>query len=295
MLRKLFAAAGAAAAAGALVLAAGGPAHASTSFVAVTHLTNRPDSGNNANNGGNWAIDTLTRTATLTDQGADPNRPGYDTYTFGLSDTGTFVDDAGVASNPNGLNPLTLIKAASGSVNGTGTWTTFDVLHSVHPSTAGVPASEDGSGTSSSKWLAFFFPKYTSTSTCPGVKVVETAWTTQEGSCGQETQFSYLYKSCSEHWLDASSDNSGNAQGVTSETDLDTIGGISGKDCPAPVPTPTPTGSTTPPPTGVPSGGVQTGGGLSHTSPLLPVGIVLVVVGFLGMGFGLALRTRKQH
>jgi hypothetical protein len=63
-----------------------------------------------------------------------------------------------------------------------------------------------------------------------------------------------------------------------------------------PAPQPTPTGSTTPPPAGVPSGGVQTGGGLSHTSPLAPVGAGLLVIGLAGAGLSLRrVRRNAQH
>jgi hypothetical protein len=294
MFRKLFAAAGAAAllaGLGVASLAMAGAASASTTYTAVTSLTNRPDSGNNTDNGGDWAVDTLTRTATLVDLGVDPHRPSYDTYSFALSDTGTFVTDAGVATNPNGLNPLTLLGADTGTVKGTGTWTNFDVPSSVHPvSMTAVPTAQDGAGTPSSDWLGYFFPKYTNTSLCPGTGLDSVQ--TSEDNCGQETQFSYLYTDCNGHWLDANTDADGNAKGVTSSADLATIGGISGAACPAPTPSPTSpsptsTPSGTPAPSTFPVGGVTTGGGKAPSSPLAPVGeglAGLAGLGLLGMG-----------
>jgi hypothetical protein len=281
-----------------LAFMAVGTASASTTYTATTSLTNRPDSGNNTDNGGNWAVDKMTRVATLVNLGVDPHRPGYDTYSFGLSDTGTFVTDAGVASNPNGLNPLTLLLAQSGNVVGTGTWTNFDVPVGVTPDPAGVPTSQDGAGTPSSDWLAYFFHGHSPTY-CPGTGLdsLSTA-----DNCGQETQFNYSYTTCSEHWLDANTDADGNAVGVTSSTDLATIGGISGAACPVvtPTPTPTPTGTTPTTPTGttntgVPTGGVQTGGGIpSHSYTGDVIGMVLLLTG-LSLALGIGRKIQRNH
>jgi hypothetical protein len=287
--RRVTALLGALAVAGGLTFLATGAASASTTYTAVTSLTNRPDSGNNADNGGNWAVDTLTRTATLVNLGVDPHRPGFDIYSFGLSDTGTFATDAGVASNPNGLSPLTLLGADSGTVKGTGTWTEFDVLSTVTPNPAGVPASQDGAGTSSSDWLAYFFHGV-SPKLCPGTGLESV----QTDTCGQETVFSYLYTDCNGHWLDASTDADGNAKGVTDTTDLATIGGISGMTCPVvtPSPTPAPSGSTTTPPVVTPAGGVATGGTDGPlNSPWLPAGLALICAGVVGV---IVLRIRKN-
>ncbi|MGH3300963.1 MAG: hypothetical protein ACRDOK_04595 [Streptosporangiaceae bacterium] len=280
--RRALALLGALAVAGGLTFLATGAASASTTYTAVTSLASRPDSGNNTDNGGNWAVDTLTRTATLVDLGTDPHRPGFDTYSFGLSDTGTFVTDTGLASNPNGLNPLTLIGTDSGTVKGSGTWTEFDVPTGVTPNPAGVPASQDGAGTPSSDWLAYFF-NGVSPNLCPGTGLDSVQ--TDEGTCGQETVFSYLYTDCNGHWLDASTDADGSAVGVTDATDLATIGGISGAACPvvALSPAPTPSGSTTTPPVVTPSGGVATGGTNGPVnSPWLPVGLALLGAGAIG-------------
>lgn len=276
---------------GTALLAVAGAASASTTFTATTSLTNRPDSGNNTMpSSRDWATDTLTRTATLVDDGPDSNKPGYDTYSFSLADTGTFVTISG-AGNPDGLNPsVPITGTVTGTVTGSGTWSNFDVPSFIHPSTGGVPASQDGAGTPSSDWLQYFFPKDTPI-TCPGIKL--TAYSDQVVStCGTELGFDYVYNSCSEQWRDANTDNDGNAVGADA-AELAVIGGISGAACPAPSPTPS---SSVPPVTGtVPVGGVQTGGGQPDTSALMPVGITAAVLGVLILAFAFAVSRRRQR
>lgn len=263
-------------------------------FTATTHMTNRLDGGHNTLGGGVWATDTMNRTATLSDLGADPHNSLYEDYTFSLSDAGTFVTNSNVG-NPNGLNPTTPITGTvTGSISGSGQWGVFAVLKTDVPDAGLVPASTDGNGTSSSQWPSLFFKDGAKSMVC-AASVLPQVESVQTVSCGEDT-YSYTYKSCSEQWVDANTDNDGDAA-TAPESMLAIIGGISGKACPTPTPTPT---STTPPPStggnGVPSGGVQTGGGLPHSDPTGQIiGVGLLVFGLcLTVGYTLRKVARNR-
>lgn len=275
-------------AAAALGLAVPG-ASASTTFTATTHLTNRLDGGHNTLGAPYWATDTITRVATLVDNGPDPNRANFDTFSFSLSDTGTFVTNNNVG-NPNGLNPTTPITGTvTGTIKGSGVWTTFDApTGSANASL--VPTSVSGNGTPSSVWPGLFFPLGTDFE-CPGVQLQ--AYTTAiqpfpPTGCGSENTYSYTYKSCSEQWVDANTDNDGDAVGQSSAVQA-IIGGISGKDCPEPSPSPSHHHH------GFPTGGVQTGGGIPASNSRVPLIAVVASLGMLiAAGFGIA-RLRRQR
>jgi hypothetical protein len=279
-------------AAAALGLAVPG-ASASTTFTATTHLTNRLDGGHNTLGAPYWATDTMTRVATLVDNGPDPNRPGFDTYSFSLSDTGTFVTNNNVG-NPNGLNPTTPITGTvTGTIKGSGVWTTFDAPTGSADASL-VPTSMSGNGTPSYVWPGLFFPQNTDFE-CPGIPL--RAYTTAiinppfpPNGCGSENTYSYTYKSCSEQWVDSNADNDGDAVGQSSAEQA-IIGGISGEACPTPRPSP----SHHKPSNGFPTGGVQTGGGLPASSSLVPLIASLAGLGMLiAAGFGIV-RLRRQR
>ncbi|HEY7323527.1 MAG TPA: hypothetical protein VH520_01775 [Streptosporangiaceae bacterium] len=266
-------------------------ASASTTLTATTHLTNRQDGGHNTLGAPYWATDTMTRVATLVDNGPDPNRSGYDTFSFSLSDTGTFVTNNNVG-NPNGLNPTTPITGTvTGTIKGSGTWTTFDAP--TGSADAGlVPKSLSGNGTASYLWPGLFFPQGTNFE-CPGPQL--TAYTTAiqpfpPNGCGSEDTYNYTYKSCSEQWVDSNTDNDGDATGQ-SPAEQAIIGGISGVPCPSPRPSP----SHHKPPHGFPVGGVETGGGVPTSGSWVPLIAVLASLGALMVsGFGIA-RLRRQR
>lgn len=139
-----------AALAAAAVVAVGGAltystvtASAASGFTDTVSISNHEDSGNN----GNWALDTLKRTTTITDN-------GNGTYKAVISDKGTFE-----ASN----SPITGDTIPDGHATGTmaGTWT-FTVTSNATPT---VPA-DDGpyndntahKAPATGDWVARYFP-----------------------------------------------------------------------------------------------------------------------------------------
>jgi len=294
----LLVSAGAAVAAAALGLAVPA-ANASTTYTATTHLTDRQDGGHNTLGAPYWATDTITRVMTLIDNGPDPFRTGYDTFTASLIDTGTFVTNNNVG-NPNGLNPTTPITGTvTGTIKGTGTWTTFDApTGSANASL--VPTTLSGNGTPSYEWPSLFFPANTTNFECPGVPspspsttvIVTTAYRTainpfsSLNGCGQENTYSYTYKSCTERWVDSNTDNDGNAVGQT-PTEQAIIGGISGQACPTPEPSPSHHH-------GYPTGGVQTGGGKPGTGAVSWV-VLLGALGTLLIASAGVVALRRQR
>jgi len=203
MLKKLFAVAASAAAALCLTLAAAGSASANpTVLTANTSLTNYPAWGNNSLGNDVWATDTLSRAATLTDNGTDSSDPTRTDYTLHVADTGTFVTP-GDAGNPNGGQATDPTDATDGSVTGA-IDESFAVDSSVTPSTSGVPATMNGSAISAVffRWGGLFFPM--------GTKLFYSA--------ASYTDTYNDSKTC-ETWVFSSSNHQGTASGA---------GGISG-------------------------------------------------------------------
>jgi hypothetical protein len=285
--------ASAVAAFGTVMLVTAGTASASTTYTVTTALTNRPDSGNGTNPDGsnNWAIDTLTRTAVLTDLGPDMSNPGQEMYSLTLTDTGTFVTDAG-ASNPNGTDPSTPIKGGGtlgGTVTGYGDFT-FDAPSTATPDASAVPTTmngDNGSGTCTTtscpsyEWPQLFFPVGTTI--------------TYTGTDGDEAVFSYTYKTSTtcEQWVDANTDSDGNANASdgNAASPVSATGSISGVSQCSVTATPTPTPSAS---QSYPVGGVETGGGTPVSSPWLPLGLGVAVFGGLAMA-GSLIALRRQR
>jgi hypothetical protein len=164
------------------------PAHSPSVFTSHTSLTNRPDSGGN----GNWALDTMTRTLTITETGH--NGPGY-AYTATVSDTGTFKTISG-AYTPNQGPPSTgkrIQGTVQGSVAGTAQYSfTASKLPASSPN-LGVPNSENGApGTpaeTTSSWYEQAFPAGT---TFGGTGIGNWSWTYTTGDgCGQNDSHGY--------------------------------------------------------------------------------------------------------
>jgi hypothetical protein len=144
-----------------------GPAGTVTPVTAtgVTTVTNDADSGNH----GDWAVDTFSRTMTVTRHGAVAvaNCGGTATngittcyyYTATLADTGSFQTTQGALS-PNAGTKISGI--VSGTVNGGSAFEFYATSGS--PSTSYVPATDDastGKYPPSSAWPEVFFPQGT--------------------------------------------------------------------------------------------------------------------------------------
>jgi hypothetical protein len=147
-----------------LAVAASVPASAATHYpnsqTATTKLTNRLDSGG----GGNWAVDTIARTVTVTNHGpVAPLNCGLLSgtcyrYTASLKDTGTFVTIEGAPrpnqGAPDAVNPI--IGNHHGTVKGSGTFASFYANYLPH--SGKVPTKVNGNGDSTSLWPELFFP-----------------------------------------------------------------------------------------------------------------------------------------
>lgn len=136
----------------------GGTAHAAVSVTATTHLTQRPDSGYSGND---WALDNLTRTATVGGGGAvaaslcgTPQPASCFAYTISISDTGTAFATTGAISP--GAQEVAIKGSPQATVAGTMNGT-FDAS-SDSPSASLVPASLAGASVSSGDWAEQFFP-----------------------------------------------------------------------------------------------------------------------------------------
>jgi hypothetical protein len=127
------------------------------SYTAISHLTNRPDSGGN----GNWANDDMHRTLTirlLGSTGTGSSTVYY--YSASVKDVGTFKTIDG-AYTPNQGAPFTG-QVENGSVPGTLRGSaSYSFTANALPNVALVPAHVDGSADSTSTWYELAFPKGT--------------------------------------------------------------------------------------------------------------------------------------
>ena len=131
---------------------------------ATTAITSDADSGNH----GNWAVDTFTRSMTVTRHGAAAvadcggNATNGITscwyYTASMTDSGSFTTDAGASSPQAGV---AISGVLSGTLSGGSNYEFY--ASSDSPSAADVPATFDASsGSGSSTWPGHFFPAGTS-------------------------------------------------------------------------------------------------------------------------------------
>lgn len=138
-------------------VALAGAASAATPVTAVTHLTQRPDSGYSGNN---WALDNLTRTATITGGGVVANTQCGATatscfaYNISISDTGTAFATTGAISP--GAQAVAIKGSPQAAVTGTMSGTLY--ASSATPDATLVPASLAGASVSSGDWAKQFFP-----------------------------------------------------------------------------------------------------------------------------------------
>jgi hypothetical protein len=202
----------------------GSLAEAATPVIAVTHVTDRPDSGNGA--GTDWADDTFDRSLTLTvdtTAGACGTMPSPDDtcYLGTVADLGTFTTIPGRGA-PNQNSPATgsdatITSAVTGKMSGTASYSFYA---SASPSAALVPATVNDEGTApsgvtlgtdadTSDWYKLAFPAGT---TFGGLGIGANSWS---------------YSTACESWTDSSTNNYGNN---TND------GNITGKVCPPPLP-----------------------------------------------------------
>ena len=154
--------------------------HGSAPVTATTKIINRPDSGG----AGNWAYDTMTRTATWTYLGkAGPAATPYQ-YQVTLRDAGTFKDIPGAYTpNQGGRYAGTILKPAqvSGTITGTATAGVFDASAKVNsPRTfanLGVPIRLSGATQNgrypTGTWAEDAFPAGT---VFAGVSLLDWGW-----------------------------------------------------------------------------------------------------------------------
>jgi hypothetical protein len=158
------------------------------SVTALSNLTNRPDSSQY----GNWAIDTMARTVSITKQGAVPasncgaGATSCYFYTGSMIDSGTFKTTDGAKSPGKGLN-------ISGTVQGTisgGAKLEFYATSDA-PDVSLVQGNVDGAGdpakeTTTETWVKQFFP---GSDKVTNATLNDWKWTyTANGTCEVHTQ-----------------------------------------------------------------------------------------------------------
>lgn len=176
-----------------------------TTATATSTLVDHPDSGN----GGNWAVDSITRTASVTLKGAAPvsNCGGAATtcylYEGSIHDTGTFTTASSNDVSTDGLSPN-----AGKSINGT---ETGDITggsavefyaSSNAPSNLGVAAVVSGAVSgeqTTGNWVEQFFPAGTTFGAGPNL--LNWNWT-------------YSTSNTCETWVDAYNGETGDITGV---------------------------------------------------------------------------------
>lgn len=165
------------------------------SVMAVSSLVDRPDSGLH----GNWALDNITRTVSITRQKAAKasNCGGTATkcwfYTGSIADNGSFATVAGGKSPEAGAD-------IAGTVNGTvaGASQIEFYASSDAPNPALVDATVTGSVHPTGEWVKMFFPAGTVTS---ATDLLDWSWTyNAPGTC--------------EKWVNAKAGNTGDVTGV---------------------------------------------------------------------------------
>jgi hypothetical protein len=171
------------------------PAAPQKTFTAVTTLTNRPDSGTAGNN---WAVDTLTRTATLTEHGTVPTSncgpsatEDCHLFTFTLADQGSFVSNSGATPGNNGDIHGTVPGSITGGETG-------EFFADGTPDPTLVATPQDGEAHTTGEWFKQFF---TASSNVTAENEHTWGWTYN------------AFNTC-EQWVNAKAGNSGDITGV---------------------------------------------------------------------------------
>ena len=160
----------------------------------TTSLTNRNDSGNH----GDWATDTVSRTISVTRNGAvEASKCGASAtscwlYTGSLQDNGTFMTKAGAKSPNAGVD---INGTVTGSIIG-GSKVEF-YADSDHPDAALLQPTYDGNTVSTTTFVEQFFPAGTNFST---PNLVNWSWT-------------YGPTATCEKWVDAYNNGDGGQAG----------------------------------------------------------------------------------
>jgi hypothetical protein len=185
----------------------GPPGPAVLTVTAVTTIANRDDQGN----GGAWAKDTLTRTATVTrhtavpsvDCGSGATQCWF--FTATISDSGSFMTDSGAetpnqdCTEPNGVScsGLTISGAVSGSFSGGGTQEFY--ADTQVPNASLVPTSVSGDSPTAATWYQQFFPAGTTFELTSNPNAPWTAWS-----------WTYSAPKTCETWTNAYNNGDGN-------------------------------------------------------------------------------------
>lgn len=181
-------------------------AYTPTSATATSSVLDHPDSGDN---GQNWAVDTLTRTASVTLKGvasvSDCGSGATTCYLYegAIADTGSFTTASSASVATDGLSPH-----ASTAINGTETGSVtggsaVEFYASSNAPTAGaVPAVVSGAVSgekTTTDWVEQFFPAGTTFGTGPSL--LNWDWT-------------YSTSNTCETWVDALSGETGDITGT---------------------------------------------------------------------------------
>lgn len=171
-------------------------ADATLTVSAATSLANRVDSGGH----GNWATDTLSRTALITrDHKVAASKCGATAaacwfYTGRVNDAGTFLTITG-AQSP-GAGTVIPGQHVAGAIAG---YSTFEIFASSDtPDASLVPATTTGNGQSTSDWMKLFFP----------------AGTLFAGMTQPTWSWTYTTQTTCEKWVNALAGNTGDIAGV---------------------------------------------------------------------------------
>jgi hypothetical protein len=157
------------------------------SVTALSNLTNRPDSGLH----GDWAIDTMARTVSITKQGAVPasncgtGQTKCYFYTGSMTDSGSFKTIAGAKSPLKGVD---INGVLTGTMSG-GAKLEF-YASSDAPDVSLVQGNVDGPGgdlaeTTTARWVAQFFPASVAVT---DAKLNDWAWTYTASDCEVHSQ-----------------------------------------------------------------------------------------------------------
>ena len=167
---------------------------------AVFTLTGRPDSGN----GGDWAKDDITRTATVTRHGAVPagdcGSPATSCwfFTMTVSDTGTFTTDPGASSPDQSAAGTKIAGILSGNIAGGGNQQFYADSSPQMPTTLSYTGSDP---LSTSSWYKLFFAGGTNFGDAPA---------TSAGAPWTSWSWSYTAPATCETWTDAYNNGDGN-------------------------------------------------------------------------------------
>jgi hypothetical protein len=185
-----------------------GPPGKPVEVTAVFTLTGRDDSGSGGNT---WAKDNITRTVTVTRQGAVPATVCGNSatqcwfYTMTISDTGTFKTQPGLTPNQGCTEPsgptcagLDIAGTVVGSLSGGGNQEFY--ADQAAPTVPKVLSYSGDAPTGTSNWYTLFFPSNANFSLAPS---------TSAGQPWRNWSWSYAAPATCETWTDAYNNGAG--------------------------------------------------------------------------------------